>query len=137
MPRGIYDRSKAAQSNQQAEIAVMDQDELQAVVDKNQDKVSPFTKAELGIKAKGGEVVPGTHRVRVGNFIKPSLIGDPNTLKKFQHVSLTKEEYEEEGWIPMNWDEMYKYQEKNMLVGWDADAGYGLLKKQKPKGRKP
>lgn len=134
MPRGIYDRSKQA-SEQQAEVAVMSKDELQSVVDKNKDKISPFTETGLGIKPKAGQPVPGTHRVRVGNFTKPALIGDPNTLKTFQHNAMTVEEYEEEGWIPMTWEQMYEYQEKALLVGWDADVGYGLLKKQKPKGR--
>jgi hypothetical protein len=135
MPRGQYDRSAIKVPAQQAEVAVMDKDELQAVVDKNKDKVSPFTVADAGIKPKVGQAVPGTHRVRVGNFTKPALIGDPNTLKTFEHKPMTAEEYEEEGWVKMTWDEMYKYQEEMLLVGWDADAGYGLLKKQNPKRR--
>ncbi len=134
MPRGVYNRNKDEQSEQTA-VAPMSKDELQAVVDKNKDKISPFTVSDLGIKPKEGQAVPGTHRVRVGNFTKPALIGDPNTLKNFSHIPLTQMEYEEEGWIPMTWDEMYDYQEKQMLAGWDADAGYGLLKKNKPKGR--
>ena len=139
MPRGVYERPA---KEQQAEVAVMDKDELQEVVDKNKDKVSPFTVAELGIKPKAGQPVPGTHRVRVGNFTKPALIGDPNTLKSFAHKALTLEEYKEDGWIEMTWDEMYEHQAQQMLAGWDADVeglepgiGMGLLKKNKPKGR--
>lgn len=125
MPRGTYEKKVAVTS--------MSKDELKEVEEKNGNKISPFTKADLGIKAKPGEVVPGTHRVRVGNFTKPALVGHAGTLRDFAKIEI---DHEAEGWIPMTWDQMAQYQEEGILVGWDADKMLGLLQDKPKRGKK-
>jgi|SRR5208282_1497089 len=121
MPRGVYERTRK-------DVVPMNEAELKAVEEKAEGVISPLPP----IEGNKSQPVPGTHRVRVGNFIKPALMGDGGTLKRFQHV---EPDYEADGWVSMSWQQMHKYQKEGLLVGWNADKQMGLLKQVKSKGR--
>jgi hypothetical protein len=123
MPVGTYERKGKTK-----DVTEMSKEELKQVEVKAGGKVSPLPPLE-GNKAVP---IPGTHRVRVGNFVKPALVGHAGTLRDFAKLEI---DYEEEGWVPMEWEQMFKYQEQGILVGWNADLKLGLLKKEKSKGR--
>lgn len=124
MPRGVYNRE--AKEVKGSGISMMNKEELDQVEKKAEGKKSPLPPIE-GNKM---EPVAGTHRVRVGGFTKPALVGHAGTLKDFAKIEI---DHEAEGWVPMSWEQMNDYQDKGLLAGWDGDKQLGLIGKSKPK----
>lgn len=111
MPKGVYNRSENG--------VAMNKEELAEVEAKAEGKKSPLPPPS----AAAAVPVPGTHRVRVGNFTKPALVGHAGTLRDFAKI-----EHDFEGWIPMTLEQAKHYEAKEVLVGFDGEKELGLIK---------
>lgn len=103
----------------------MTTEDLKEAEERIKGKKSPLSEYDYEMpKGKTKVMDDGREITQIGNFRGSSKFGDSQTLKRFARI-----EPDFTGWIPMTIAECLLYQKKGLLVGYDADAQKGLLKK--------